>query len=231
MPKHVAIILDGNRRLAKRLVAQPWQGHAWGAKKVKELLKWVKETEIKYVTLYSFSVQNFKRPKKEFDYLMRLFEKEFSAITNPNHEAHKYKVRVRAIGRINLFPKKVQNAIAAAEAATKKYNKYFLNIAVAYGGQEEITDAMVKIAKKVATGLKLEQINEKMIKESLYTNGIPYPDLIIRTGGEKRLSNFLLWQSAYSELYFCEKMWPEFEKKDFLEAIGEFQARQRRFGR
>ncbi|MFQ6020488.1 MAG: polyprenyl diphosphate synthase [Candidatus Aenigmatarchaeota archaeon] len=231
VPKHIGIILDGNRRFAKRLMKQPWKGHEWGVKKVRKVLEWCKECGVKYVTLYSFSIQNFSRPKKEFDFLMKLFKKEALEILDPEHDVHKYKIRVKAIGRIHRLPKDVQDAIRKAEKATENYDKYFLNIAVAYGGQEEITDAIIDIAKKVSKGIiDIKDINEDLVKNSLYTDGTPYPDLIIRTGGEKRLSNFLLWQSAYSELVFVDKMWPEFEKEDFKNCIKEFQERKRRFG-
>lgn len=232
VPVHIGIILDGNRRFAKRLMMQPWKGHEWGAEKVRELLRWCKGTGVKYLTLYSLSEENYKsRPKQELDFLLNIFEKEFVAITKKSHDAHKNKVRVKVIGRTNILPKKLQDAIKAAEESTKNYKNYFLNLAIAYGGQQEITDGVIKIAKKILSGLKPEQINEDLVRRSLYTNGAPYPDMIIRTGGEKRLSNFLLWQSAYSELFFVDKMWPEFTKDDFLSAIAEFGERQRRFGK
>lgn len=232
IPFHIAIILDGNRRFAKRLLKAPWKGHEWGAKKVRDVLGWCNEIGIKVATLYSFSIQNFSRPKAEFNYLMNLFEKEFLSILDKGHDVHKNKIRVKVIGRVYMLPKKVQIAIKKAENATKKYKDFLVNFAVAYGGQEEITDAVKSIAKKVAKGiLKPYQVNENLIRHSLYTNGTPYPDLVIRTGGEKRISNFLLWQSAYSELIFIDKCWPEITKRDFTKAIKEFQSRQRRFGR
>lgn len=232
-PVHIGIILDGNRRFAKRLMLEPWKGHEWGAEKVKELLRWCKGTGVKYLTLYSLSAQNiFSRPKREMDFLLKIFEKEFEAIAKKSHDAHKNKVSVKVIGRTSLLPKSLQDAIAKAEESTKNYKDYFLNLAIAYGGQEEITDAIIGIAKKVSEGaINPGQINEELIRHSLYTNGAPYPDMIIRTGGEKRLSNFLLWQSAYSELFFVDKMWPDFTKEDFLSAIEEFKQRQRRFGK
>ena len=232
VPVSIGIILDGNRRLAKRLMKRPWKGHEWGAKKVHQFLHWCKDLGIKYVTLYSLSVQNLNRPKIEFNYLMNLFKKEFLDVRNPDHDAHKFKARIRALGRIHLLPKDLQNAIRIAEKATEKYDNFFENFAIAYGGQEEITDAIVKISKMVSEGkIKTGQINESLIKNQLYTNGTPYPDLIIRTGGDKRLSNFLLWQGAYSELIFIDKMWPEITKKDLVNAIKEYQRRERRFGR
>ena len=231
-PLHVAIIMDGNRRLAKRLMKEPWKGHEYGAKKVYDFLGWCKELNIKYVTLYSFSIQNFSRPKEEFDFLMDLFEREFKSITDPNHDAHKNKIRVRVMGRVWMLPERVQKAIRNAEEATKNYNDYHVNFAIAYGGQEEITDGVRDIAKKVSEGiLKPEDIDEQLIRHSLYTDGTPYPDFIMRTGGEKRISNFLLWQGAYSELLFLDKMWPEIEKEDLVKAVEEFKARDRRFGR
>ncbi len=230
-PQHIGIIMDGNRRLAKRLMKEPWKGHDLGAKKVHEFLGWCKELNIRYVTLYSFSIQNFSRPKEEFNFLMDLFEKEFSDIKNPDHDAHKNKIRVRVLGRVWMLPERVQKAIREAEEATKNYNDYHVNFAIAYGGQEEITDGVRDIAKKISEGvLKPEEIDEQLVRHSLYTDGTPYPDLIIRTGKEFRLSNFLLWQSAYAELKFVESYWPEFTKDDFVKIIEEFKNRERRFG-
>jgi tritrans,polycis-undecaprenyl-diphosphate synthase [geranylgeranyl-diphosphate specific] len=231
IPQHVAFILDGNRRFAKRLMLHPLKGHEWGAKKVEEVAKWCRELNIKYGTLYAFSIQNFGRPKNEFNYLMDLFEKETLKLLDPEHDVHKYKTRVRFIGRLWMLPKKLQDVFKRVEEATKDYSNYFLTFAIAYGGQEEITDSIKEISRKIFEGiLKPEDINEELVRHSLYTNGVPYPDLIIRTGGEKRLSNFLLWQSAYSELAFTEKTWPEFSKEDLLGILEDFQKRERRFG-
>ena len=231
IPVHLAVVLDGNRRFAKKLMRAPWMGHVWGSKKVREFLGWCRELGIKYATLYAFSIQNFNRPKKEFDYLMKLFEKEFRSIADPKHDAQKHGVHVRFLGRINMLPAAVQAAIRLAEKSTAKYTNYFLNIAVAYGGQEEITDAVKGLAVKVARGtLKPAAINEDLIRHSLYTDGTPYPEMVLRTGGERRLSNFLLWQSAYSELVFVDKPWPQLTRSDFIGAMKEFQNRERRFG-
>jgi tritrans,polycis-undecaprenyl-diphosphate synthase [geranylgeranyl-diphosphate specific] len=229
---HIGVILDGNRRFAKRLMKQPWKGHEWGGKKVTEFLGWCKETDIRTATLYSLSVQNFSRPKIEFEFLMKTFEKEFLEIANnKTHEAHKNKVNVRAVGRLWMLPESVQEAIKKAEQATANYSDFHLNVAIAYGGQEEIVDAMTKIGEGIKTGkLQPSDIDEKLIKENLYT-GQPSPDLILRTGGEKRLSNFMTWQSAYSELAFTDKLWPELQKKDFFNIVKDFQMRERRFGR
>ncbi len=231
IPNHIAVILDGNRRFARRLMRVPWMGHAWGAKKARHFLKWCRDLGVKYVTLYAFSTQNFKRPKKEFDYLMKLFEREFRAIANPKDDAHRYGVRIRFMGRLNLLPVAVRAAMRTAEKATRRYKNYFVNVAIAYGGQEEITDAVKKLARKAAAGkLKPGHINEETVRHSLYTNGSPYPDMVLRTGGDHRVSNFLLWQSAYSELIFTKKTWPEIKKADLEKAIREFQSRERRFG-
>lgn len=231
--RHIGVILDGNRRFAKRLMLQPWKGHEWGSKKVNEFLNWCKEANIQQATLYSFSVQNFSRPKHEFKFIMNVFEKEFLDISNnKKHDAHKNKVNVKVIGRKWMLPEKVQKAIELAENTTANYNNFFLKLAIAYGGQEEITDAVTDIAEKVKQGkLDPSQIDSEVIKNSLYDKNATYPELILRTGGEKRLSNFLPWQSAYSELAFLDKMWPEIQKQDFFSVLNDFKNRQRRFGR
>lgn len=232
-PLHVAVILDGNRRFAKRLMKKPWYGHKWGAKKVREFLSWAREYGIKYVTLYSLSLENLaKRPKKELEHIFRLFEREFRKILNPRHEIHKYKVRVRIIGRKNALPLSLRKLFREVEKVTAKYKNYFLNFAIAYGGKQEIADAAKKIAKKVERGkLSAKDVDEKVVEKNLYAPDFPPVDILIRTGGEKRLSNFLLWQCAYAELFFVDKMWPEFEKNDFVKILEEFSRRERRFGR
>lgn len=230
-PTHLAVILDGNRRYARSLGLESWVGHFYGAEKVREFLEWCWELGIKIVTLYAFSTENFNRPREEVEKIMKLAEEKFNEIAE-NEKIHKYKVRVKAIGRTDLLPERVREAIRKAEEATKDYNKYLLNVAIGYGGRAEIVDAVRKIAQKVARGeLRVEDINEKVIEEHLYTAGVPDPDLIIRTSGEERLSGFLLWQSAYSELYFCNVYWPEMRKIDLLRAIRDYQMRERRFGR
>ncbi|ACX72588.1 undecaprenyl diphosphate synthase [Methanocaldococcus vulcanius M7] len=233
LPKHIAIIMDGNRRTAEIYGKDKYYGHYLGAEKVREVLRWSRDLGIKVVTLYAFSTENFKRSEEEVNKLMELFEKKFYEIAD-DEETHKYEVRVRAIGRINLLPKNVQKAIKYAEKKTENYNKFFVNIAIAYGGQQEIIDAIKKIAEKVKRGeIEPEDINKKLIDEHLYTANLPFPnpDLIIRTSGEERISNFLIWQSSYSELYFCDTYWPLFRKIDFLRAVRDYQRRQRRFGK
>lgn len=229
VPKHIAIVLDGNRRFSKRLMMKPWKGHEWGAKKVEYLLDWANELNIKEVTLYAFSIDNFNRPKKEFDYLMGLFKKQYIK-TKKDPRIKKYNVRVNFIGRLFMFPKDVQESMYDLMEFTKNNKKFILNIAMAYGGRQEVIDAIKSISEKIKMGkLDIEDINEKSFSNELYLNDDP--DLIIRTGGEKRTSNFLIWQANYSEWIFLEKMWPEFEKKDLLECLNEYSKRKRRFGR
>ena len=228
-PESVGIVLDGNRRFAKRLMMKPWMGHEWGAKKVREFLRWCKELGIKEVTLFAFSLENFDRPKEEFDYLMDLFEREFSkTILDP--EVYTDKIKFKFVGRIELFPEKVKRLMYELMEKTKDHDQLFVNFAMAYGGRAEIVDAAKKIIDDVQKGkLAVSDVNEQS-----FNNYLPVtkrPDMIIRTSGEKRTSGFLLWQSDYSEWFFVDKYWPEFEKEDFLKCIEEYKQRERRFGR
>ena len=229
VPKHIGIILDGNRRFSKRLMIKPWKGHEWGAKKVEKLLEWAKEIGIDELTLYAFSIENFDRQKKEFEYLMDLFRKELPRLLK-DERIHESKIRVNFIGRIWMFPKDIQEMMHNVMDKTKNYSNSQINFAMAYGGRTEVVDAAKKIAEKVKNGkLDIEQINEEIFKDNLYL--ADEPDLIIRTGGEKRTSNFLSYQGAYSEWIFLDIMWPEFEKKDLINCINEYQSRKRRFGK
>jgi tritrans,polycis-undecaprenyl-diphosphate synthase [geranylgeranyl-diphosphate specific] len=229
VPKHIAIILDGNRRFSKRLMMKPWKGHEWGAKKVERLLDWCDELGIKELTLYAFSVDNFKRPKREFDYLMRLFRREFERIRE-DKRIHRNKIRINFIGRLQMFPRDVQEKMKALMEGTSKYNNHVINFAMGYGGRQEVIDAVKRIGEQIRKGeLKVEKINEDVFSKNLYSDH--EPELIIRTGGEHRTSNFLIWQSHYSEWFFLEKMWPEFEKEDLVRVIEEYGQRERRFGR
>lgn len=221
--------MDGNRRFSKRLMKAPWKGHEWGAKKLVNVLDWCREHEIKEVTLYSFSYQNFKRSEEEFEQLMRIFRENFDKLIN-DKRLSEHEIKVNVIGRIEEFPEDVQERLVKVMEKTKDYNKYIVNFAMAYGGQEEIVDACKNISKKVKEGELLpENINKEIFEQHLYMAS--RPDLIVRTGGEKRTSNFLAYQSAYSEWVFVEKMWPEFEKKDFEQIINQFCERKRRFGK
>jgi len=231
VPSHIGIIMDGNRRAAQLLGLKPSYGHKIGAEKVEEVIEWCINLGIKHITLFAFSTENFARSEEEKSELFALFEKYFTKIVS-DARIHKNRVRIKVIGRLDLFPENVKSAVKKAEEATKNYNNLTLNIALGYGGREEVVQAVKKIAQEVKEGkLSAERIDENTIKAKLYTAHAPDPELIIRTSGEERISNFLLWQSAYSELYFCESFWPVFRKIDFLRAIRTFQQRQRRLGK
>jgi tritrans,polycis-undecaprenyl-diphosphate synthase [geranylgeranyl-diphosphate specific] len=233
IPTHIGIILDGNTRFAKELLKKPWQGHKMGLEKAREVLKWSCEAGIKYMTAYTLSFENLStRPKAELRYILKYLGMEADNIlSDKNHTVHKFNVKVRFIGRLNLLPDNLQEKLKRVEELTKNNNDYFLNIALAYGGQQEIVDAAKEILEKGLKGIiRPSDLNEQIIKEHLYTNGQPLPDLIVRTGGEKRLSNFLSFQSAYSELIFTNKKWPELTRRDFNSFLREFASRKRRFG-
>jgi len=221
---HVGIILDGNRRFARKLLKEPWKGHDYGAEKVEQLLDWCQELGIKEVTLYVFSMQNFNRDKKEIKYLMDLFCKFFDS-SRIKQKIQQNKVKVTFIGRTHLLPEKVQKVIQALREETKENSNFTANFALAYGGREEIVDGINRILQEG----KIKNIDEKSFSRYLYLQ--QEPDLIIRTGGEKRTSNFLLWQSWYSEWFFVDKFWPEFEKEDLVKVLEEFNQRERRFGK
>ena len=230
LPQHIGIILDGNRRFAEEKSLSEEKGHALGARKLEEVLKWAQELGIEHMTVYALSKENYKRTPDEIKALMDLFKRKFKQIIEDDR-IHRNKVRVRAIGDISSLPPEIKNTIKEAEKATENYDNFSLNIAVGYGGRSELVDAVKDICRKIEDGeINPDEINEKIIEENLYTADIPDPDLIIRTSGEERLSGFLLWQSAYSELYFCEANWPNFDKINFLRAIYNYQGRDRRFG-
>lgn len=230
IPKHIGIILDGNRRFAKKLMLKPWKGHEWGRDKIKNLLEWSKEIGIHELTLYAFSVQNFQRPKEEFDYLMKLFKEAFADMMTQENKKKLEEIQIRFIGRTWMFPQEVQDEMKKLTEMTSGKGPYKINFAMAYGGREEVVDAVKKIADAVKQGkVDVDAINEQTFAENLYLNS--EPSLIIRTGGDHRTSNFLIWQSHYSEWFFLEKTWPEFEKEDLLQVITEFQTRERRFGK
>ena len=232
MPKHVAIIMDGNRRYSKMQGnLNAIEGHKRGVDTLENVLEWCIDLGINIVTVYAFSTENFKRSEKEVEDLMKLFVDSFLSISS-NKKIHKNEVRLKAVGRLDLFPEEVRDAIKDAEKSTEKYDKRLINIAMGYDGRVEIVDAFKKIAAKVKSGeINPEDIDENMINENLYTAGLEDPNLVIRTSGEERLSGFLLWQSSYSELYFTDSLWPELRKVDFLRAIRSYTQRQRRFGK
>lgn len=230
LPKHIGIILDGNRRFATKKNMSKNRGHVWGAEKLEEVLDWAQEIGIRHMTVYAFSRENFQRSPEEVKGLMRLFELKFKEAAN-DERVQKDGLRIRAIGDISALPDDVIEAIREAEKATEDHDSFSLNIAIGYGGRAELASAVNEICKEVEKGnLNPEDVDEELIGENLYTADLPDPDLIIRTSGEERLSGFLLWQSAYSELYFCEANWPDFDKINFLRAIYNYQGRERRFG-
>ncbi len=231
VPRHVGIILDGNRRFARQHGSDaPWYGHHKGAQKVLEVLKILWEAGVKVCTLYAFSVENFERNKDEVAEIMDILVGRFAEVVE-NPDIHKYRVRVAAIGRVDLLPKELQEAIRVAEIETQHYGDSILNIAVGYSGRAELVDAVKAISRKIVDGkLQPEAIDESIIEEHLYTRDTPDPDLIIRTSGEERLSGFLLWQSAYSELYFAQIYWPAVRRIDIWRALRSYGKRSRRFG-
>lgn len=230
IPRHLAIIMDGNRRFASAHGMLTAEGHVRGKDKIEELLDWCLEVGIRVLTVFALSTENLSRPPEEVDDLMDLFEKSFRDIA-VDERVHRYRIRVRSIGDREILPRRVQAAIEVAERATKDYDAYRYNVAIAYGGRDEIVEAIRVLAREVRAGrLDPEAIDAKMVSEHLYTSDLPDPDLVLRTSGEERISNFLLWQSAYSELYFSDVMWPGLTRLDFLRAIRTFQTRQRRYG-
>jgi tritrans,polycis-undecaprenyl-diphosphate synthase [geranylgeranyl-diphosphate specific] len=232
MPEHIGVVLDGNRRWAAGRLLPIWRGHKSGARKAQDLLEWCLELGIPTLTAYVFSTENFQRSKDEVDQIFAIVEEEAKRLDNDDR-LQQNQVRVKAIGRIELLPEGIQKILARVEDKTKGYDGHFLNIAIAYGGRAEIVDAARKIASDVAAGkISLSDIDEGNFGNYLYTAHLPnpYPDLIVRTSGEERLSNFLLWQSAYSELCFVDVYWPEFRKIDLLRAIRTFQKRKRTYG-
>jgi len=232
-PVHVGIILDGNRRWAREKKLPPWAGHEKGAEKAKEVVKWCYEAGVKILTLYVFSTENFKRSREEVEAIMNL-AKRYAEMYMNDREIHEKKVKIKVLGRKDLLDKELREKLEEIEKTTENYNERYLNIALAYGGRAEIADAVKEICRRVKNGeIEIDQIDEKTIEKFLYTSHLPqpYPDLIIRTSGEERLSGFLLWQSAYSELVFLDVYWPEFRKIDFWRALRTYQRRNRRYGK
>lgn len=222
VPYHLGIIIDGNRRWAREKGLPAFEGHRKGLAKVKELIKWSKERGVKILTLFVFSTENWKRTKREVNFLMKLVK---SAIADNLKELHKEGIKVRIIGQKERLPGFLQKTIVQAEELTKNNKGMVLNFALSYGGRAEITQAIKKIIKKKILPKK---ITEDVISQNLWTSDL---DLIIRTGKEQRISNFLIWQATYSELYFCKKYWPAFREKDLDEALADYAQRQRRFGK
>ncbi len=227
IPRHVAIIMDGNGRWAKRKGQPRLAGHRAGAKAIRQVVEIAPEIGVEYLTLYTFSTENWKRPKQEVLGLMKLFEEQLSKeIDELNREG----VRIRVIGRIDGLPKSTREAFLKAQERTKDNKTLNLNIALNYSGRAEITDAARAICKAVKEGKENLDFDEEIFAHYMYTSDIPDPELLIRTSGELRVSNFLLWQIAYVEIWITDKLWPDFNKKDFLRAVADLQKRRRRFG-
>ena len=230
IPNHIAIIMDGNRRFAENLGLATVDGHEKGRDKLEELLGWCLELDVKILTVFAFSTENLSRDPEEVKSLLGLFEKNFYLLGD-DKRVHKHKIKVSVLGQRELLPDNIRKAIEYAEDKTKKYSKYFFNLAIAYGSRQEITLAIKRIAKDAQEGkIDVNHIDESFVSSYLYTSDFPDPDLVLRTSGEERISNFLLWQLAYSELYFADVYWPGFSKLDFLKAIYSYQQRHRRYG-
>lgn len=227
-PKHIGIILDGNRRWAKSQGLPVTEGHKVGAERVKEIVKYSYDIGLKYLTVYAFSTENWKRDPAEVALLMKLLEKFSDEILESDE---KRKVRFRFYGDISKLEPKLQKKVHEVEEKTKDNDVMTFGICLNYGGRDELIHAIKKIAQDVKNGkVSVEDIDVAMVDRNLYTSGVPDPDFIIRTSGEKRLSNFLTWQSTYAELYFPEIFWPEFDSNQMDKAIEEYIKRNRRFG-
>jgi undecaprenyl diphosphate synthase len=222
---HLGIIMDGNRRWAKERGLPTSAGHRQGAKKIREVVRWCAEREIRFLSVFAFSTENWQRSAGEVNYLMKLIGQ---FLTQNMREIHREGGRIRASGRIEGLPASLIKKIKEAEELTKDNKKITLNVLLNYGGRTEMLDVVKKI---IRDGVPEEEINEEVIGKYLYTAGLPDLDLVIRTAGEQRLSNFLIWQSAYAEFYSCPKYWPDFTEDDLNLALAEFAQRKRRFGK
>ena len=226
IPKHIAVIMDGNGRWAKEKGKSRYFGHIEGVRTVGKIINTVIKLNIKYLTLFTFSKENWKRPKHEINMLMDLF---LSTIKKNKNHFLKNKIKIQTIGCINDLPTKCQQAISEMIELTKDNKDLILTLALSYSGRSEIIECIKRIKK--TKSIKLTDINEALVNKQLQTSNIPDPELLIRTSGEKRISNFLLWQIAYAELYFSEKKWPDFDEEELYMAIFEYQNRERRFGK
>ncbi len=225
VPNHIAIIPDGNRRWSEQKGISRKEGYRIGIEHIGDVLKWCKGKNVRMVTMWGFSTENFKRDNEEIEGLFQLFKKNLLEGLSTKDEEGK-KIRVRFLGRTHLFPKDIVTLFRKIEEKTENNGPFQLNLLLSYGGRLEIVDAVNELIRDGAT-----EVDEEAISSHLYTKGMPDPDLIIRTSGEQRLSGLLPWQSCYSEFYFSKKLWPDFSKEDFEEALEEYASRKRRFGR
>jgi undecaprenyl diphosphate synthase len=229
LPQHVAVIMDGNGRWGKKQGLARIVGHRKGVDMLKDLLRCCKDWGIPALTAYAFSTENWGRPLEEVDFLMTLFER---VLRRELEEMNAEQVRIRFIGQIDALPGSLQEEIAKAEETTRHNQGTMFTVAANYGGRQEILQACKNLAEMVKNGaIKAADIDENTLSQQLYTHGLPEPDLLIRTSGEMRISNFLLWQMAYSEIYVTDTLWPNFDRRAFHLALVDYQQRQRRFGK
>ena len=228
VPEHIAIIMDGNGRWATKKGFARSYGHKKGVSVLKEILKASKKLGCKILTVYAFSTENWTRPIKEVEFLINLFSE---VLRNEIEEIHEESTKIKFIGDLTPFPETLKKIISNSESLTKNNNKFLLNVCVNYGGRQEIVKVAKELALKSSSGeIKPSEVNEELFNSELLTQGIKDPELLIRTSGEKRISNFLLWQLAYSEIYISDILWPDFNEFEFLKAIIDYQSRNRRFG-
>lgn len=228
IPQHLAIIMDGNGRWAKRKGLPRSAGHSEGAKAVKKVIASCLKYNIPALTLFAFSTENWKRPKNEINYLLKIFER---VLSKEKANLIKNNIKINFIGRLKELPNSLNEKMNELSESTRKNNKLILNIAINYGGRAEITDALKSITIKILDKkLNIEEINEDTIGNNLYTRDLPDPDLLIRTAGEMRISNFMIWQIAYTEFWVTSTLWPDFDENSLIEAIRNFQKRVRKYG-
>jgi len=228
LPRHLAIIMDGNGRWAEKRGLPRSAGHREGEKAVRRVIDNCLNLNIPILTLFAFSTENWKRPKNEVTYLLKLFER---VLAKEKVKLIKNNVKINFIGRLNNLPNSLNKKMNELRESTKKNNKLILNIAINYGGRAEIIDALKSITQKIVEKkLEIEEINENTIRDNLYTYNLPDPDLLIRTAGEMRISNFMIWQIAYSEIWVTPIFWPDFDKNNLIEAIRNYQKRVRKYG-
>lgn len=226
IPYHLGIIIDGNRRWAKEKNLPSLRGHLKGYKNIEKIGELAWDKGVKILTIYGFSTENWSRSEKEVNYLMQIFNKALDIKNIENY--HKKGIKIQIIGQKKRLPLSIQKKIKKVESLTKDNKNGILNLAISYGGRAEITEAIKNIIGK---NIPIDEIDEKLINDNLWTKGMPDPDLIIRSGGEQRLSNFLTWQSTYSELYFTEKYWPDFSETDLDKAFNNYASREKRIGK
>ncbi len=228
VPQHIAIIMDGNGRWATKKGLPRTYGHKRGVNVLKEILKASKKLGCKVLTVYAFSTENWTRPIKEVDFLINLFRE---VLRNEIEEINEESIKIKFIGDLTPFPENLKKIISSSESLTRNNNEFLLNVCVNYGGRQEIVKVAKELAIKTFSGeIKPSEVNEELFNSKLLTRGIKDPELLIRTSGEKRISNFLLWQLAYSEIYISDVLWPDFNEIEFLKAIIDYQSRNRRFG-